>query len=171
MTYAVWNVSAGQDSTPASAGFSTGQYWYTNLPNNAFDGNLSSILCSYGVCNFTESRTECGQNTGVYVTAEQGPFVLRAFRVATGDYGSTRDPMTITIEGSNANSSALIFGSSWTLIYNGTSGLTTNPGRRGLGVQQTISNNTLAFASYRVLVVEKRSSESCVEYGEIQLLL
>ncbi len=161
--HAVWNVSAGEDSIPASPGVSTGNYWYWNSPNNAFDGNLSTVLCSYGVCNLTEYRIECSQNTGVYVTAQQGPFVLQAFRIAMGTYGSPCDPMTITIEGSNQMGSALVLGSSWTLLYNGTSGLSIDPGRTSLGIQQIITNNTLTFASYRI--------ESCVEYGEVQLFI
>jgi hypothetical protein len=38
-----------------------------------------------------------------------------------------RDPMTITIEGSNQPSSVLLFGSNWTLIYSGTSGFDSDP--------------------------------------------
>jgi hypothetical protein len=105
----------------------------------------------------------------VYVTTQQGPFVLKAFRISTGIVRAARDPMIVTIEGSNQNSSALIFGSSWTLIYNGTSGLATDPGRTSLGVQQTILNNTLPFTSYRFLVVTKRGYDICTEYSEVQL--
>ena len=166
--YAVWNVSAGKDSYPSSPGWGAGQYWYSNAPSNVFDGNLTSLFCSYGTCAFLVYNITCGQNTGVYVTVQQDPFVLDAFRIATGQL-AVRDPLAINIEGSNQIGSALTLGSSWTLIYNGTSGLSTDPGRYSLGVKQAISDNILAFASYRFLVVEKRGVESSAEYAEIQL--
>lgn len=112
---------------------------------------------------------QCGQNTGVYVTAHNGSFVLEAFRIASGHLNNVRDPLTITIEGSNQNDTTLTLRSSWTLIYNGTSGLSINPGRLSLDIKQMITNNTLPFSSYRFLVVEKRINESCVEIFEIQL--
>jgi hypothetical protein len=166
--YAVWNVSAGKDSYPSSPGRGAGQYWYLNAPSNVFDGNLTSLFCSYGTCAFSVDNVTCGQKTGVYVTAHQGAFILEAFRIATGQV-TVRDPLAITIEGSNQIGTVLTLGSSWTLIYNGTSGLLTDPGRYSLGVKQAISNNIVAFASYRFLVVAKRGVEDCVEYAEIQL--
>jgi hypothetical protein len=165
----VWNVSAGEDSFPATSGYYQGQYWPLHKPDNVFDDNLNTELCSYGFCNVSYYDFNCGTNTGVYVTTQYAPFVLDAFRTATGSYGPWRDPLTITIEGSNQNGSNLTLGSSWTLIYNGTSGLSTNPGRNMLGTKQILLNNTLSFASYRFLIVEKRDNNTCVEYAEIQL--
>ena len=165
----VWNVSAGGDSLPSSAGFSTGQYWEYDSPQNVFDGNLNTQMCSYGMCNMSVGSNNCGQNTGLYITAQRGAFVLGSFRFGSATWNPSRDPFIITIEGSNNNGSALTLGLSWTLIYNGTAGLSTDPGRSTLGTTQMINNNALAFASYRFLIVAKRGYETCAAISEIQL--
>jgi hypothetical protein len=78
--------------------------------------------------------------------------------------------MRITIEGSNQSSSALLFGSSWTLIYNGSSGLDSDPGRYTFGLTQFISNNVISYESYRLLITSKRSLSNAVQYSEVQFL-
>ena len=97
-----------------------------------------------------------------------GPLIIRAFRICTGNDSPPRDPMTITLEGSNQTGSALFLGSSWTLIYNGPTGLATDPGRQTFGVRQTFSN-TRAFASYRILMPTKRANDIALQYSEIEL--
>jgi hypothetical protein len=77
-----------------------------------------------------------------------------------------RDPLTITIEGSNQSISALMLGSSWTLIYNTSTGLNPDPGRNNSGIIQNMTNNT----SYRILVISKRNISDAVHFGEIELL-
>ena len=167
--YAVWNTSAGDDSLASSSGYSNSQYWYLDSPQNVFDGNLSSVFAIYGVCNVSFTGIECGLNTGVYVTRQKGPFILTAFRIVTGHVSRNRDPIMLTIEGSNQNGATLILGSSWTLLYNGTAGLDIHPGILKAGTRQTIVDNQMQFASYRFLVTEKRGNHTCVEYAEIQL--
>lgn len=81
-----------------------------------------------------------------------------------------RDPLTITIEGSNQSISALMLGSSWTLIYNGSTGLNPDPGRNNSGIIQNMSNNTSWYTSYRILVTSKRHISDAVHFGEIELL-
>ncbi|CAF4337407.1 unnamed protein product, partial [Adineta steineri] len=168
--YAVWNVSAGLNSLRATAGTSMGQYWYTESPQNVFDGNLTSGICSYGRCNYIYDADDCGQNTGLYATAQNGAFILSGFRIAAGHLNRNRDPLLITIEGSNLAGSTLTLGSSWTLIYSGTSGLSIDPGRNAFGQTQVIANNNLAFASYRILIIRKHGYDTCVGISEIQLL-
>ncbi|CAF4124771.1 unnamed protein product [Adineta steineri] len=168
--YAVWNVSAGRNSLRALAGTSMGQYWYTESPQNVFDGNLTSGICSYGRCNYIYDADDCGQNTGLYATAQDGAFILSGFRIAAGHLNRNRDPLLITIEGSNLAGSTLTLGSSWTLIYSGTSGLSIDPGRNAFGQTQVIANNNLAFASYRILIIRKHGYDTCVGISEIQLL-
>ena len=165
----MWNVSAGGDSLPSSPGTTIGHYWLYDSPQYVFDGDLTTQMCSYGMCNISYGATNCGENTGFYVTAKRDAFVLGSFCFATSNWAPTRDPLIITIEGSNNNGSALTVGSSWTLIYNGTSGLSIDPGRSTLGTTQMISNNILAFASYRFLVVAKRGYETCAAISEVQL--
>ncbi|CAF1131281.1 unnamed protein product [Adineta steineri] len=168
--YAVWNVSAGLNSLRASAGTSMGHYWYTESPQNVFDGNLTSGICSYGRCNYIYDADDCGQNTGLYATAQDGAFILSGFRIAAGHLNRNRDPLLITIEGSNLAGSTLTLGSSWTLIYSGTSGLSIDPGRNAFGQTQVIANNNLAFTSYRILIIRKHGYDTCVGISEIQLL-
>lgn len=169
MVYAVWDTRAGGNSTPATAGYTQGSLYPPGLPNSLFDGDLTTTLDMYGVCNISYYGAECGENTGVYAVSRRGAFVLTAFRIGTGYYGSSRDPMFMTIEGSNQTDSSLTLGSSWTLLYNGTSGLAVHPGLFSWGIKQTVSNNSLAFTSYRFLILSKRDSESCVEFSEIQV--
>jgi len=77
--------------------------------------------------------------------------------------------MTITIEGSIQPSSALLLGSSWTLLYNGSSGLDSDPGRSSEGVIETVTNIISSYNSYRLLVTSKRNSSNAVQYSEIEL--
>ena len=167
--YAIWNTTAGGNSLTSSPGFSTGRYWYSQNVTNVFDGLWDTFYCGYGQCNVSFPDVSCGQNTGLYVTLQHGPFILSAFRMVKGNFSSTRDPMRITIEGSNQNGMNLTFGSSWTPLYNGTAGLDINPGFRNAGVKQSLVNNQLRFSSYRFLILAKRGNETCTEYAEIEL--
>ncbi len=75
--------------------------------------------------------------------------------------------MKIIIEGSNENGSALTVGSSWTLIYHGTSGLNPDPGRFTMGTLIILPNVLMSFKSYRLLITSKRAvqtSTSCSEF-------
>ena len=77
--------------------------------------------------------------------------------------------MTITVEGSNQTLSVLDLGSSWTLIYSGSSGLTPDPGRGFYGTTQTFSNS-ISYSSYRVLVTSVRNITYAVQYAEVELI-
>jgi hypothetical protein len=112
----------------------------------------------------------CGQNTGLYLTPNSGPLLLVAFYFVTNNYRRARDPLTITIEGSNMNESALTLGSSWTLIYNGSAGLTNDPGRSNMGTIQMIPNSSIRFASYRLLVTSKSGNDTCTSYSEFVII-
>ena len=166
--YGIWNTSVGQDSWPASSGYSTGQYWHLDSPSYVFDGNLTNEYCSYGYCNWTTYEPQCGEKTGLYVTSQRGAFILDSFIVVKGHTWTNRDPTVVTIEGSNESSANLALGSSWTLLYNGTAGIDPYAGLHTPGEKQMLSNNTIAFASYRFLVSAKRGNQTCVEYSEIQ---
>jgi hypothetical protein len=83
-----------------------------------------------------------------------------------------RDPITITLEGSNATGGvALTLGSSWPLIYNGSTGInsTSAPGRATYVTQQNFSN-TIPYASYRLLVTLQRGNDTAVQYSESQII-
>ncbi len=112
----------------------------------------------------------CGANTGVYLTLERGASYLIAIQFSAANNLPARDPLALTIEGSNQISSALALGSSWTLIYNGSTGLDTDPGRYNDGTVQYIPNNIISYSSYRLLITSKRSIQNAVQYSEVMLL-
>ena len=168
--YGVWNTTAGRDSLPSTVGSGVSTYWPGETPSNAIDNNITSSYTNHGVCNTSVHGISCGGNTGFYVTVNNGPIILNAFYFITSLLYQNRDPLTITIEGSNQNSSLLTFGSSWTLIYNGSSGLTINPGRSKKGTTQILQNLPAAFASYRVLITSKRGIESSTSYTEFVMI-
>ena len=171
----LWNTSAGGESTfsrPSSMMNlldifgSGGTYNYAEIPINALDRKNDSKYTSHGSCSgFSISAdAQCGLNTGFQVTISLRPSLLIAFRFRTGNNVPERDPVAITIEGSNHDSSLLTLGSSWTLIYSGVTGLTSDPGRGEFGSTVSIFNNPDWFTSYRILVTDKPQVE---KYGPV----
>ena len=137
------------------------------IPAYAIDNNNSTKYTNFGFGTLSTSDIRCGCYTGFYVTPMNGPTILKAIQFSTRNNLSDRDPITVSIEGTN--SSLLTIGSSWTLIYSGSSGLDIDPGRYTLGVQQ-IFNNTSAYISYRLLIITKRAIGTAVQYSEAVLL-
>ena len=167
--YAIWNTTAGQNSVPATPGTGFGQYYFPHSPKNVFDGNWTTRLCSFGSSNGSRGSSEGGVNTGVYLTVPDTSFALKGFRIVRGTFSTSRDPSTLTIEGSNEIGSALTLGASWTLLYNGTAGLDVDPGNFQPGIRQDLLNNTLTFSSYRFLMTAHQGNATCIEYSEIQM--
>jgi hypothetical protein len=149
---------------------STGHYYTYEPPEYAFDQIIGNKYTNYGHCNYTIGFVWCGENTGVYLTLQCGTSLLLAFQLDVPYSIPERDPLTITIEGSNQSISALMLGSSWTLIYNGSTGFNPDPGRNNSGIIQNMSNNTSWYTSYRILVTSKRHISDAVHFGEIELL-
>ncbi|CAF1071957.1 unnamed protein product [Rotaria sp. Silwood1] len=111
-----------------------------------------------------------GVGTGFYVTpAISNASITISLLFATANDSPNRDPITVTLEGSNAN--ALDNGSSWTLIYSGSTGIshTADPGRMVYVTRQNFSN-TIAYRSYRLLVTSQRAPEWGVQYSEAQII-
>lgn len=167
--YGIWNAVAGGSSSPASPGTTAGCYVPAESPPNAFDGNPATKYLSFGNCNIATVSTSCGVGTGFYFTAQNGISLLRGVRLCTANDAPNRDPMTMTIEGSNQPSSTLTSGSSWTLIYSGPTGLNTDPGRFTWGVQRNFTNNVW-YASYRVLITSIRGADCATQYMEVNLI-
>jgi hypothetical protein len=167
----LWNTTAGGDSTLATAGYGIGNYISNEGPPNAFDKNFTSKFLSFGHCNnsLNISSLTCGINTGFHVTLQGGAAVMQGLRFCTGNDRPVRDPKTMTLEGSNQTGSALMFGSSWSLIYNGSCGLNIDPGRMTFGQTQTFSYNSISYSSYRILITSKRAIEYAVQYAELEL--
>lgn len=108
--------------------------------------------------------------TGVYVTLQRGASLLVAVQFCAANNLPERDPLTVTIEGSNQPSSALTLGSSWTLICNGLTGLNPDPGRFAGGTVEYILNNMISYASYRLIITSKRNITNSIQYSEVKLL-
>ena len=164
--YPIYNSGVGQNSSASTAGLIAGNYNPSEPAINIFDQNLSTKYLNYGTCNAVTTAANCGLQSGFYFTAARGLSLLKSFRFGTGNDYPERDPFTITIEGSNAT--ILTLGSSWTLIYNGSTGLESDPGRSTFGVTQNLSN-TIWCRSYRVLATSKRAASSSVQYSEMEL--
>ncbi|CAF1641331.1 unnamed protein product [Adineta ricciae] len=165
---AVYNTSVGGDSTASTSGYGIGQYPPGQSPEAAWDNDTSTKYLNFGSCTISDNNNQCGLNTGVYFELQRGSTVVRALQMYTGSDHSERDPLIVTLEGSNQSGSNLTLGSSWTLIYNGNSGLQNDPGRMGGGSIQQI-NNTISYRSYRFLVSGKRSASDSVQYSELVL--
>ena len=168
--YPIWNTVAGGSSTASTSGTGVGTYYPTEIASYVCDNITSSTYTSTGSCAFGGGGgSTCGVNTGFYRTPQRGPSLITGFLMSTGFTDNVRDPMTVTLEGSNQPASALTLGSSWTLIYSGISGLVTDPGRNAWGTPVSFSNNVW-YASYRFLVTSKRSGQEAISYGEVLLL-
>ncbi|CAF1194195.1 unnamed protein product [Adineta ricciae] len=165
---AVYNTSVGGDSTAATSGYGVGQYPPGQSPKMAWDNDTSTAYINFGSCTGTDYNNQCGLNTGFYLELQRGSTVVTALQTYTGGDHSERDPLIVSLEGSNQSGSNLTLGSSWTLIYNGNSGLATDPGRNSGGSIQQI-NNTISYKSYRFLVSGKRSTSNSVAYSELIL--
>ena len=92
------------------------------------------------------------------------------FRFCTANDAAARDPMSITLEGSNQTGTDLNLGSSWTLLYSGVSGLQVDPGRSQYG-SRVYFNNTMVFQSYRLLITSKRDLENSMQFSEFRLIV
>jgi len=135
------------------------------------DGELGSTHLNFGSYDVTVDLPTKGVGTGFMVVPQSGGFsVLQAFQFGTGGDRYKRDPITITIEGSQFNNSAYLqMGSSWNLIYDGWTGInmTDDPGRSVYGNLQTI-NQSCPYKAYRVLITSQRGEDDSVQYSEVK---
>ncbi|CAF1159884.1 unnamed protein product [Adineta steineri] len=150
-------------SPPFSSGIQQGAEAY-----RACDGDISTKYRNFGSCFQEVLATNCGLNTGFYLELQRGLTLVTGLRVCTADFPSEYDPFVVSLEGSNLSRDNLTHGTSWTLIYNGASGLHTDPGRKSCGPIQFF-NNTIQYKSYRFLVSHKRGIADSVQYSEVKL--
>lgn len=168
---AIWNTTASGNSTDSTAGTgAAGQYPSNEAAPNAIDANTATKYLNFGGGGGAGVSTGSkGSGTGFYVTPSLTDSIVQAFQFTAANDAEARDPLTITIEGSNAvGDAALKLGSSWTLIYSGTTGLDTDPGRFNPGALVAVTNST-AYDSYRVLVTSQRGVANSTQYSEFQL--
>ncbi len=148
-------------SAIATVGTAAGQNNYpaAEAPDLGIDDN---VLTKY--LNFAEV------DTGFIVTVPSDLLALASFRFSTANDAIERDPITITIEGTTAaDPTAAADDASWTLLYNGPSGLSTNPGRQLPGELISVANDT-PFNTYRLLVTEVRDATAAnsMQFSEVQ---
>ena len=166
----IWDTVAGGNSNASTPGSGMGQYATDQEPKYAFDQSNNTKYQAFGSCDSKQFSYTCGNDTGLYLTLSQGASVLAAVQFETGNDTAERDPLTITIEGSNQTSPALILGSSWSLVYRGPTGLNTDPGRSNFGTIQYLPNIDVSYKSYRLLVTSIRGNATSVQYDEVKLL-
>jgi hypothetical protein len=175
----IWNTTIGGNSTASTAGTANaGQFPTNEAPANAIDGRYLNLPAPNGATKYLNfgtgggggvSAITKGIGTGYYVTPAITPSIINGIQVATANDSPNRDPLTVSLEGSNATGADLALGSSWTVIDDSIDlGIGTNPGRYTLGPLVTIANTT-PYTSYRVLVQSQRGSDNSTQYGELNL--
>ena len=96
----LYNTSANQ-STGASNGIYSGA---CETPDKAINGNVNTKYLNFGFQDITGAALNGpGVNTGFYVT----PTISNATVVTANDYPS-RDPVTVTLEGTNTTTVAAL---------------------------------------------------------------
>ncbi|CAF1478968.1 unnamed protein product, partial [Rotaria sordida] len=158
----------------STIGGSGNNYPAAEYPPNAIDGNINTKYLNFG-----DGSTGCygsappGINTGFYITPTiSNATVAIGLLFATSNDFPTRDPTTVTLEGTNETSTtALNSGASWTLIYNGSTGIDSYiDSNRLTYVSRQNFSNTMAFSSYRLLVTAKRGVSNSVQYAEAHIM-
>ncbi|CAF1038270.1 unnamed protein product [Adineta ricciae] len=165
----VYNTSVGSNSKNATPGRGQGGYIPEQSPEKVFDGLLSTKYLSFGSCyEGHKPDSACGLYTGLYLELERGPTLVNGLKICTANDCKIRDPTAVSLEGSNARGENLTLGSSWILLYKGTSGIVMDPGREKCGSIQYFSN-TVEYSSYRFLVYGNRNPTYSVQYSEVKL--
>ncbi|CAF5087425.1 unnamed protein product [Rotaria sp. Silwood1] len=158
----IYSTLAGGSIGGSDGVFSNSQEY----PSMAIDGSTTTKYLNFG------TLSNPGINTGFYVIPKiSNASIACSILFATANDFPQRDPITVTLEGSNTTSTnTLMSGSSWTLIYNGSTGINAlvDPGRNTYVPPQNFSN-AKAYAAYRLLITSKRSSEYSVQYSEAQI--
>lgn len=167
---AIWKTAAGNMSYNAIVGTGVGNYASGQGPSECVDFSNTTYL-NYGNVglNATGMTNTAGVGTGVHTTPQIGASIVQSIQFQTGNDSINRDPLNITLEGSNATGTNLFFGSFWTLLYAGSTGLSPlTTTRLAWGELQNFTNSQ-AFTSYRMIVTEQRGVDYCVEFAEMHL--
>jgi hypothetical protein len=163
----LYNTTAGE-ATGAKDGRYSGSH---ENPPKAIDRNITTKYFNHGGRGgYGTPVVAPGVGTGFYVTPRaSNASVAVALRFATANDRVARDPLGVTLEGTNATN--LDLGSSWRLIYNGSTGISVTPilSRLTYGIQQNFSN-TVAYRSYRLLITAQRGTDDAVQYSEVEII-
>lgn len=139
-------------------------------PPQVIDNNLTTKYLNYGTTSVGNAQlTNPGKDSGFYVTPNVGYSMANGVLFAAANDFAQRDPLTVTIEGTNATN--LNATGVWTLLYNGPTGLDpiNNHTRNAYGTAQVFSNS-IAYKSYRVLITSQRGIEDSVQYAEAHIM-
>ena len=163
----LWNTVALGNSEYSVGGNTSGTYPVNQGPTKLFDYSLTSRYTSLGDGDGSNSLT-AGLKTGFHGTVGWCPSILKGFIISTCSNAQARDPLHITIEGSILTTE-LNSSSSWTRLYNGSSGLLNTTNRSADGEYVEIINSSI-YRSYRFLVTSKRGNNApSVCYSEVKL--
>ena len=166
---AVFNTSAGR-----STGGYNGTFGASEDADNAIDGLLNTKYINFASVGPSSSVVDGpGVDTGFIITPRRSnASVANALQFATANDAPERDPLTVTLEGTNVTGiPAFSSGASWTLIYNGSTGIDpiTPPSRSTYVARQNFSNS-IAYRSYRLLITSKRNQSNSVQYAEANII-
>ena len=161
--------TVGGNDTPSSVGSGAGQYLSTETPAKSVDRDGATKYLNFGNGNSGVSSSTKGVGTGLIETPAFGPSIVTAIQVATANDSPNRDPLTVSIEGTNATTN-LNSGAVWTLISDNVNlGINTDPGRQTFGPEVSFANTT-AYRSYRIIVKSQRGTDVAVQYAEMNLI-
>lgn len=165
-----WGSDVGQDSNLSAPGNGEGLTGGDGAPAGAIDGDVNTKYFNFGTGGGSSvTAPGKGVGTGFYVTPSVGSSVLTGVQVTTANYnpnvGTTeesRDPLTISVEGSNGGD--LTLGSSWTLIADDIDLGVGSVGPGQVGALVAIPNSTF-YTSYRVIVQSKKNLAQAQNLG------
>jgi len=128
--------------------------------SNAIDDNTVTKFL-----NFQET------NCGFIVTPQPAGSLVTGFQIRSANDAPERDPLTVTLEGTDDLNATTTLNSTWTQIYSGVSGLAVDPGRTSLGAQINFTNVN-SFKSYRFLVASVRNGATAnsTQLTELELI-
>jgi hypothetical protein len=131
----------------------------------------SAIDNLFGAANPASKYQNFAETGAGFIVTPTAMSVITGVDFSTANDAPERDPLTITIEGTNSPNAASTLNSSWTLIYDGVTGLANDPGRNAFGSQVSFPNQQ-SFTSYRVLVQSVRNGgvANSFQFQEVQLL-
>jgi hypothetical protein len=162
--FPIWNTTVGQGST---SGTNTGYCSPRENEANTIDENVNRKYCAV---ENNLNQYLGGLNTEFYVILSRGASILREIQFATAHDVPERDPLTITIEGSNETNTTMLTSSySWQLIYNETTGLENVLSHCNYGPFVPICNS-FSYSSYRLFVTSKRGNDGSTQYSDFELL-
>jgi hypothetical protein len=135
-------------------------------PVNVVDNNVATKHYNF----LSTASATSGVNTGFYVTPQAGNSVATGIQFATANDCPVRDPIMMTLEGTDVPSAQLLLGASWTLIYAGSTGISTTvtPNRMTYIPMQNFTN-TVAYNSYRLLITVQDGIGGGVQYSEANI--